>query len=458
MISSRARLLVGLVALAVAIGCAPSPATPSRAPATSPPVATTPAPSAPESPSGNLVIVGRIVTMGESGVVEAVLIEGGTVTAVGTRNEVLAYSDDLVPVIDIGANVAYPGFIDAHAHWIGDRGYYGLSSAAEAMQAALERGWTSIAELWVDAERLAELEGLAADGALPLRVDAYLALNEPSIGGAHFGDWYQDRQPGRVSALLRVQGVKIHLDHGAKPDLLWEADELNRTIAAANEAGWQVAVHVMRTDAHEMLLDAFETALGPTGPNPLRHRIEHAIQVTDAQVERMVAMQIPVVIHLDTAVADWLGEPDALADLGNDTALLTRWQDFVDAGLHVAGATDAPWIFPGFVMADDIGRPVDQVGGGMDPRGRLFPEAPAWMAHQLLTAQQGLRAVTIDAAYALGDEARRGHLASGTLGDVTILSGDVTAATPGEIRATTVIATIVGGEVVYCFDAHVCAN
>ncbi len=59
--------------------------------------------------------------------------------------------------------------------------------------------------------------------------------------------------------------------------------------------------------------------------------------------------------------------------------------------------------------------------------------------------------MTLDAAYALGDEARRGHLAPGTLGDVTILSGDVTAATPDEIRAMTVIATIVGG-VIECLS------
>ena len=56
--------------------------------------------------------------------------------------------------------------------------------------------------------------------------------------------------------------------------------------------------------------------------------------------------------------------------------------------------------------------------------------------------------MTLDAAWALGDEARRGHLAPGTLGDVTIPSGDVTTAAPAEIRATDVIATIVGGTVV----------
>ncbi len=44
----------------------------------------------------------------------------------------------------------------------------------------------------------------------------------------------------------------------------------------------------------------------------------------------------------------------------------------------------------------------------MDGRGRANPEAPDWVLDQRLTAEQGLRAVTLDAAYALGDEERRG--------------------------------------------------
>ncbi len=54
------------------------------------------------------------------------------VAAVGSRDEVLALAGDEVPIVDIGQHVAYPGFIDAHAHWIGDREYYGLGSTAEA--------------------------------------------------------------------------------------------------------------------------------------------------------------------------------------------------------------------------------------------------------------------------------------------------------------------------------------
>ena len=83
---------------------------------------------------------------------------------------------------------------------------------------------------------------------------------------------------------------------------------------------------------------------------------------------------------------------------------------------------------------------------------------PAWLLDQTLTAEQGLRTVTLDAAWALGDDGRRGHLAPGTLGDVTILSGDVADATPDEIRAMSVVATIVGGVPASCGDPEVCAQ
>jgi predicted amidohydrolase YtcJ len=379
------------------------------------------------------------------------------VTAVGSRDEVLALADDRTRVIAIGPNVAYPGFIDAHSHWIGDRAHYlGTSTAADAMEAAASRGWTSIAELWVDPEwRINELHELAANSELFLRVDAYLALNAPDLG-EHFGDWYADYERGSVGDHLRLQGLKITLDNGWGTRFNWELADLIETIGRANEADWQVAVHTVSTEAHEMVLGAFEAALGPTGPNPLHHRIDHAIQVTDTQLARMAALDLATVVHLDGASSDWVLEADYLGNLGENTAWLARWRDFVDAGLHVASAVDTPWIFPELTLSEAIGRPVDQIAGGMDGRGHANPDTPEWTLNQLLTAEQGLRAVTSDAAWALGDETNRGHLAPGSYADITILSGDVLASAPDSIRAFEVIATIVGGTTVFCAETAFC--
>ncbi len=314
---TRARAVprAALVMLAIVAGCTPGS---SSSTSTSISSASAGATDATDAAPGSLVIVGRIVTMDEPPVAEALLIEDGLVAAVGTRDDVLALAGDDVPVVDIGSNVAYPGFIDAHSHWIGDRGVYGVESAADAMEAAITRGWTSISEQWNDPGKLDELIALGDQDAVPLRVDAYLALNAPAPDGQHFGDWYGDREPGPVTEHLRVQGLKITLDNGWGTIFHWEPAELTETIGRADEAGWQVSVHTVSTEAHDMVLDAFEAAIGPTGPNPLHHRIDHAIQVTDDQLARMVAMDLATVIHLDGAAADWVLEADYLGHFGPD--------------------------------------------------------------------------------------------------------------------------------------------
>lgn len=454
----RPRLL--LLAAFVASACTgqPGPAGPSgSATASGPPSA---APSAERSPTlpgstGSMLLVGRIVTMAQPAEVESILIVDGRVAAVGARRDVAPLAPPGTRTLELGSNVAYPGFIDAHSHWIGDREYdYGVASAAEAMQAAVSRGWTTIAELWVDDVRLRELEQLDAAGELVPRVDAYLALSDPE--GRKLGDWYTDLVPGRRSDRLRVAGVKIHLDTAWGSRISWSRDELGDAVERATDRGWQVAVHTVGTQAQDLVLDAFERALDG-GPNALHHRIEHAIQVTDAQIARMVGLGIVVVIHTDGAASDWATDPLFIRNLGVDPSLLARWRDFVDSGLRVASAVDTPWMFPELQLSDDIGRPVDQVAGGLDGHGRTNPEPPDWVLDQLLTPEQGLRAITTDAAYAINDEANRGHLAPGTYGDVTILSGDMSMGTADDIRGLNVIATIVGGVLQFCSDPAWCS-
>lgn len=199
---SRAWLPAALVVVATLIGCNPvsvdPPASPSSPPSSASGAASpTSAVSAKPLRAGSLVIVGRIVTMDDPPIAEALLIEDGVVTAVGTRSEVLAAAGDQVLVMDIGQNVAYPGFIDAHAHWIGDRHTYGADSPAAAMEAALSRGWTSISEHWNSPSTLEELLALAAQDALPLRVDAYLALNEPAPAARTSATGTPTDSPGR---------------------------------------------------------------------------------------------------------------------------------------------------------------------------------------------------------------------------------------------------------------------
>ena len=75
---------------------------------------------------------------------------------------------------------------------------------------ALEGGWTSLNEMFVNDSRLEELTNLDAAGGLRLRVNAYLPVNY----GPHqrFGMWFSDHAPGEVvGPRLRLAGVKFFI-------------------------------------------------------------------------------------------------------------------------------------------------------------------------------------------------------------------------------------------------------
>ena len=233
-----ASLPAALIALAAVTGC--SLGGPGRRIATGvaagrlPVAGTAPSPTTP--PFGSLVVVGRIVTMDEPPIAEALFIEDGTVVAVGSRGEVLAAAGDQVPVIDIGQTSRTPGSSTLTPT--------GSETASTTTWTRRPRPWTrppaavgprspssgSTRSAWTSSS------ALAADDALPLRVDAYLALN---FDREFLGDWYTDREPGPVDDHLRVEGLKIHLDDGWGHTINWEAAELTATIGRADEAGWQ---------------------------------------------------------------------------------------------------------------------------------------------------------------------------------------------------------------------------
>ena len=81
-----------IVVLALVTGC--SPGGTSSPPFASASAAESAVTSGTTPVGGSLVIVGRIVTMAEPPIAEALLIEDGIVTAVGSRDEVLARAGD----------------------------------------------------------------------------------------------------------------------------------------------------------------------------------------------------------------------------------------------------------------------------------------------------------------------------------------------------------------------------
>jgi predicted amidohydrolase YtcJ len=393
---------------------------------------------------------------------DTVVIRGDTIIAVGAEAEVMA---DLAPnarIIDVGGRVLLPGFNDAHCHRIGDREVAGYESAEDAIEDALEAGWTSISELFVNEERLDELRALDDAGRLRLRVNAYLPVNYLDD---KFGTWFDAYQPRQVfSPRLRIGGIKIfadsagihemymtqpHIDTpGHKGDVFWTPDEFADLVRGLHDDGWQLATHTAGDAAHDMVLDAYEAALAGASNVDHRHRIEHVMAIRDDQVQRMADLAIVASFQLTWFTADTTRDVEGTLD-AERLPWVGRWRDLLDAGVVAVASTDHPWDY--LVEAHGVDGAAMAVLGVAVTRSAAPGATPeAWQIDQAISVEQGLDLMTRAGAYATLEDDRKGTITPGKLADLVVLSDDPRVVPPEALREVKVLMTMVGGRVQYC--------
>jgi predicted amidohydrolase YtcJ len=108
-------------------------------------------------------------------------------------------------------------------------------------------------------------------------------------------------------------------------------------------------------------------------------------------------------------------------------------------GVHLALGSDAP------VETAD---PLRIVHAAVARRDDQTPERAPWLPEQSLSVAQALWSYTLGAAYAGGEEQRKGSLEAGKLADLVILGVDPFAVPADELAQTPVEATVIGGKVV----------
>lgn len=384
----------------------------------------------------------------------AISIRGDEIFAVGSSAEILASSGPRTQVIDLGGLTLLPGFIDSHAHWIGDNDRTSFSDVDETIQYLLENGWTSINEMFVSPQRLEQLTALDAEGRLRVRVNAYLPVNYLD---QRFGRPYLQYSPLEVlSPRVRIAGVKITTDNDWGHIINWEQSELNAEMLAAHQAGWQVAIHTFSVQGHAMVLAALASALQGEDNSEYRHRIEHVIAITDEQLAEIQERGYLASVQLNFPGNIPQADPTFYAKVPEDDfPLLTRWEDIYKAGIFIVGGTDWPW-FTNDTFIEQGGAPAGS------PLRLLYKAAThtdstdrvpdIWMRGQLLPVTVALQSLTIDGAYGTFEEDMKGSLAPGKWADIVILSDNPLSLPVEELIEIEVLMTMIGGSVEYCAE------
>ena len=316
-------------------------------------------------------------------------------------------------------------------------------------------GYVAIHEAGASAGLMRAFEALEADGKLPVRVYAMLSAREEEL----CRKWLA-RGPDKTNDhMLVTRAVKAYYDGalGSRGARLLEdysdgpghrgvsGDQYGfnkRLVADMMEAGFQVAIHAIGDAGNRETLDFIESVLAKAPEaRGLRHRIEHAQVVNSDDVPRFARLGVIASMEPPHCVEDKTWAEDRLGPVRIKGAY--AWRTLRKAGVRLALNSDLTGsdhdIFYGLHAA-------------ITRRDKKQEPALGWRPEESLSPEEAVRGYTTWNAYAASWEKESGVLAPGRWADVTVMDTDplvVGATDPGKLLRGRIVATIVGGKLVY---------
>ena len=220
-------------------------------------------------------------------------------------------------------------------------------------------------------------------------------------------------------------------------------NELNDLVLEAHARGFQVALHAQGDYGIDVALDAIQYAMWKyPRPDP-RHRIEHCQCVTSEGLRRMRRLGVIGSFYphhswywADRHISTFIGEERA--------SRMNPMKSAMRAGVVTVAHSDAP------IAA--IGDPVfgaEPLFGIWCAVNRTTRAGKVIGPEERITPMEGIRAFTINAAYASFEERLKGSIEPGKLADLIVLDRDPCAVDPWEIRNVQVLRTMIGGRTVF---------
>ncbi len=323
------------------------------------------------------------------------------------------------------------------------------AALARAVAFAASKGVTAVNFMSAPTSSLGAFQRARAAGTLTVRTKMFFPIEQwrwvadtvAAIGAGD--DWlridgvkgYMDGSLGSTTALLFHPYLDAPNTRGLETTPL---DSVRHWVQSADSAQLQVAVHAIGDRANALLLDVFDSVGVANGPRDRRFRDEHAQHLRPEDITRIAKMNVIPSMQPYHVIDDGRWAAKRI----DSTLLQTTYafRDLIDQGAHLDFGSD--WTVA----------PLDPLLGiyAAVTRRTLDDKNPdGWFAAQKVTVEEALRAYTVENAYGVFAEGRRGVLKPGARADIVLLDRDITTIDPVDIPSTQVLATIAGGQVVY---------
>ncbi|MEI6666976.1 MAG: amidohydrolase [Acidobacteriota bacterium] len=319
-----------------------------------------------------------------------------------------------------------------------------------AAEECLSKGLTTFHDAGSSFSTIDLFKSMAQEGKLGIRL--YVMVRE---GNARLAEKLAGAKTiGFADNHVTVRAIKVALDGALGSRGAWllepyadmpgktglnttSVDAVRQTAKLAIANGFQLCTHAIGDRANREMLNVYEEAFKANpDKKDLRWRDEHTQHLNPADIERFGKLGVIAAMQGIHCTSD---APYVLARLGAARAEEGAyvWQKLMKSGAIVSNGTDAP--------VEDV----DPIASYYATVSRRLKDGSVFFGDQRMTRMEALKSYTINGAFAAFEEQIKGSLTVGKLGDVTILSKDILTIEEGQIPATKVLYTVVGGKVLY---------
>ena len=226
-------------------------------------------------------------------------------------------------------------------------------------------------------------------------------------------------------------------------------EQIASAVAIGHRLGWQVVAHVTGDAGVDVVLDAIEAAqrqtptIGDSRPGDRRHTLIHAYFVDAKTAARAARLGVLV----DTQPAWYFKDADALSPaVGSDRVArfigLRTWRQ---AGVEVAINTDHMF----GLDPDDAMNPFNPFLTMYAATTRRTESGRVVSGTEAVSRKEALSMMTRAAARFSFDEANRGSIEVGKVGDLVVLDDHLLTCPDQRLRSIRAELTVIGGRVVY---------
>jgi predicted amidohydrolase YtcJ len=225
---------------------------------------------------------------------------------------------------------------------------------------------------------------------------------------------------------------------GLPSDELGDMEGWYSNLKEADRAGLQLAIHAIGDRANSTVLDSLERLIAENGVRDRRTRVEHAQHLRPQDPGRFAKLNVIASVQPFHCIDDgcW-----AERRIGSERAQTTyAFRSLIDSGATVVFGSDW-WVAPISPILGIYAAVTRRTLDGAHPGG--------WIPQEKVTVAEAVHAYTVVAAYASGEERKKGSIEPGKLADFVVLSDDVFTVAPEAIREIQVEMTILGGDVIF---------